>query len=49
MKRPANISSSAVLDSDTKLWIVSDTDGLYDIRYIYNQDGELLTIIEMEI
>lgn len=48
MNRPANIPETATLN-EFNMWVVCLSNGDYDIEHIYNQDGDLVMVLESEI
>jgi len=54
MKRPAKVPASAEFDADSGFWVTVentfDSDGYeYEVEKCYNDDGRLISIIEMEV
>lgn len=47
MTRPANIPETATLN-EFNMWVVLTSNDEYDIEHIYNQNGDLVMIVEME-
>lgn len=47
--RPPKIPATAYWDEEVQMWVSWSSDGLYDYEYSYNEDGMLVSVIEMEI
>lgn len=48
MTRPVNIPETATLN-EFNMWVVRLSGDYYDIEHIYNQDGDLVMVLEMEV